>query len=62
VRPARRKTATLLRSGCKVDTSSPIGNCKTAQGSRLITCLLSIFWIFAFPAVNAVAVNDICRH
>ena len=53
------KPSALLRSGCKADTSSPLGNCKAAQSSRLITFLLSIAWIFAFPAVNADVVDHI---
>jgi hypothetical protein len=42
VRLARRKTATLLRSGCKADTSSPIGNCKAPIRLQAGTLLFSI--------------------
>jgi hypothetical protein len=42
VRPARRKTATLLRSGCKADTSSPIGNCKVPIRLQAVTPFFSI--------------------
>jgi hypothetical protein len=52
VRPARRKTATLLRSGCEADTSSPIGNCKAPIRLQAGTLLFSINPLLAFPFVN----------
>src|ERR1700733_6460361 len=45
---ANGRTSTLLRSGFRAETSSPTGNCKGAQSSRLVTCLVSIAWVFVF--------------
>lgn len=51
-RHAFETRGTLLRSGIRVDTSSPMGNCGATASLRLITCLFSIDCDFLFPGVN----------
>jgi hypothetical protein len=47
----------VLRTGLNADTSSPMGNCKEAQSSRWLTCLLSAACEFSFPPVNMRVAN-----
>ena len=62
-----QKESTLLRSGIRADTSSPMGNCKDAPCLRSLTCLLSCGCDSMFTLVNFEALEydcrvSICRH
>jgi hypothetical protein len=51
-RHAFETRGTLLRSGSRSDTSSPMGNCGATASLRLITCLFSIYCASTFTVVN----------
>jgi excisionase family DNA binding protein len=67
IRCAFEIRGTLLRSGSRADTSSPMGNCGATASLRLVTCLFSTDWASVTPGVNAggCATNLVvffCKH